>query len=286
MRKFNTNKNIIILLILAIIVVTTISITAANRAREGETNIVQSMVNDTVGAVDKVITAPGRWLASGTNAVSNLINTYKENEQLKSKIDQYDEVALENTNHEKEIEQLKEELALNQTLTSFQKVTANVITRSPDTWQDMLVVDKGSADGIESNMAVMSQKGLVGRIVEVNVHTSKVELLTSDNTNTNHFPIRITSDGGDSFGVLASYDSETQQLIASEITGEEDIKEGDVVQTSGLGGNSPANLAIGTVVKVKPDSFGLNREVYIKPYTQMYDISVVTIVQRMVEAGE
>lgn len=67
---------------------------------------------------------------------------------------------------------------------------------------------------------------------------------------------------------------------------DQDIKEGDVVQTSGLGGNSPADLAIGTVVKVKPDSYGLNREVYIKPYAQMYDISVVTIIQRMAGATE
>ncbi len=285
MRKFNPNKNIIILLILVIIVIATISITAANRAREGETNVVQSMVNDTVGVVDKVITAPGCWLASGTTAVSNLINTYEENEQLKSKIDQYDEVALENTNHKKEIEQLKKELDLNQTLTNYQKVTANVITRSPDTWQDMLIVDRGSADGIEGNMAVMSQKGLIGRVVEVNAHTSKVELLTSDNTNTNHFPVRIATESGDTFGVLKGYDAESQQLIVSETEGE-DFKEGDVVQTSGLGGNSPADLPIGTVVSVKPGSFGLDREVYIKPYAQMYDISVVTIVQRMVEVGE
>lgn len=77
----------------------------------------------------------------------------------------------------------------------------------------------------------------------------------------------------------------SQQLIASEITEEENIKEGDVVQTSGLGGNSPADLAIGTVAKVKSDSYGY-REVYIKPYAQMYDISVVTIIQRMAGATE
>ena len=53
---------------------------------------------------------------------------------------------------------VEKELELNQTLTSYEKVTANVITRSPDSWQDMLIVDKGSKDGIEANMAVMSQK--------------------------------------------------------------------------------------------------------------------------------
>ncbi|GCF95802.1 cell shape-determining protein MreC [Enterococcus florum] len=286
MKKINPNKNIIILLILVIIIVTTISVTAANRVRDGETNVVQSMINDTVGVVDKIVTAPGRWISSGVTSITRLANTYEENQQLKNKIDQYDEVEQQTKNQAKEIQQLKEELSLNQTLTNYQKVTANVITRSPDTWQDMLIVDKGSSDGIETNMAVMAQKGLIGRVIEVNSHTSKIELLTTNNKNSNHFPVRITSESGDSFGVLKSYDAKEQFLIASDMTGEQEIKEGDVVQTSGLGGNSPANLVIGTVTKIKNDSFGLDREVYIEPYAQMYDISVVTIVQRMVEAGE
>lgn len=286
MRKFNPNKNIIILLIVVIIVVATVSITAANRAKDSGTNFVQSAINDTVSVVDKVITAPGRWLTSGVQSVSNLVNTYQENEQLKNEVDQYDEVKQKTKDQAQEIEHLKAELELNQTLTSYQKVTANVITRSPDTWQDMLIVDKGSSDGVEGNMAVMSQKGLIGRVMEVNAHSSKIQLLTSDNKSSNHFPVKISSSKGNSFGVLNSYNVKEQQLIASEITGEQDLKEGDVVQTSGLGGNSPADLPIGTVVKVKPDSYGLNREVYIKPYAQMYDISVVTIIQRMAGATE
>ena len=286
MRKFNPNKNIIIILIVVIIIVATVSITAANRAKDSDTNVVQSTINDTISVVDKVITAPGRWLGSGVAAVSNLINTYEENQKLKNEIDQYDEVKQQTKNQAQEIERLKNELELNQTLTSYEKVTANVITRSPDTWQDMLIVDKGSSDGVEGNMAVMSKKGLIGRVMEVNAHSSKIQLLTSDNKSSNHFPVRISSVKGNSFGVLSKYDVKAQQLIASEITGDQDIKEGDVVQTSGLGGNSPADLAIGTVVKVKPDSYGLNREVYIKPYAQMYDISVVTIIQRMAGATE
>jgi len=285
-RKFNPNKNIIIILIVVIIVVATVSITAANRAKDSDTNIVQSAINDSIGVVDKVITAPGRWLSNGVESISDLVNTYDENQKLKAEVDQYDETKQKTKNQEKEIEQLKAQLELNQTLTSYDKVTANVITRSPDTWQDMLIVDKGSSDGIEGNMAVMSQKGLIGRVMEVNAHSSKVQLLTSDTKTSNHFPIKITSASGNSFGVLNKYDTKAQQLIASEITGSQDIKEGDVVQTSGLGGNSPADLAIGTVVKVKPDSYGLNREVYIKPYAQMYDISVVTIIQRMAGSTE
>lgn len=283
MKKFNPNKNIIITLVIVIIVVTIISVTAAQRANEGKPNFFQSVVNDSVSFIDRTISAPVRWVENGVDSVHNLFTTYSENERLKEKIDSYDEVALKNKNYQKEIEALKKELELNQTLTSYEKVTANVITRSPDTWQDMLIVDKGSKDGIAVNMAVMSQRGLIGRVIEVNNASSKIELLTSSNESSNHFPVRVSSSSGEAFGLLKNYDEKAQALVVTQLTGDTNIKEGDVVQTSGLGGNSPADLPIGTVVNTKPDSFGLNREVYVKPYASMYDLSVVTIVQRLVE---
>lgn len=285
MKKFNPNKNIIITLILVIFVVTVLSVTAAKRATETKTNFFQSIVNDSVGIVDKVISAPIRFVENSANSVHNLFTTYSENERLKEKIDSYDELEQKNKNYQREINSLKEELELNKTLTNYEKVTANVITRSPNSWQDMLVVDKGSKDGIEANMAVMSQKGLIGRVIEVNLASSKIELLTSENQNSNHFPVRISSEGGESFGVMNDYDEKIGALVVDQLTGDQKLKVGDVVQTSGLGGNSPADLPIGTVMEMKSNSFGLGGQVYVKPYAQMYDLSVVTIVQRMVKEG-
>jgi rod shape-determining protein MreC len=200
---------------------------------------------------------------------------------LKEQLDTYDNAVQQNKNKDREIKALKEELALNETLSDYEKVTANVISRSPDSWQDILVIDKGSKDGLEANMAVLSQKGLVGRVIEVSLTSAKVELLTSSNQTSNHFPVRISSEGGESFGLLNNYDEKSGTLIVDQLTGDAQFKAGDVVQTSGLGGNSPADLPIGTVVESKVDSFGLDRNVYVKSYAQMYDISVVTVVTRM-----
>lgn len=281
MKKFNPNKNIIITLIIVILVVTVLSVTIAKRAVGNSTNVVQSTVNDTMAIVDKMITAPIRWIESGANSVKNLFVTFEENERLKEKLDSYDELAQSNENYQREIDALKEELALNETLTNYDKISANVINRSPDTWQDMLVVDQGTKDGVEINMAVMSQKGLIGRVIEVNAASSKVELLTSENQNSNHFPVRISGEDGENFGILSSYDQKEKSLVITQLTGSSELKEGDVVQTSGLGGNSPADLAIGTVVSTTKDEFGLDTKVYVKPYAQMYDIQTVTIIKRL-----
>ena len=114
MKKFNPNKNIIITLIIVILVVSVLSVMIARRAVGNSSSFVQSAVNDTIGIVDKVITAPVRWIETGANSVKKLFVTYEENERLKEKIDSYDEIARSNENYKREIESLKEELELNE----------------------------------------------------------------------------------------------------------------------------------------------------------------------------
>ncbi|MHC5269932.1 rod shape-determining protein MreC [Enterococcus sp. LJL98] len=286
MKKFNPNKNIIITLILVIIIVSTLSITITRRAVADKPIFGQAVINDVVAGVDRVISAPIRWVEKSANAVENLFVTYEENERLKEKIDAYDAMVQQNKNNEREIATLTEELELQSTLTKFEKITSNVISRSPDTWQDMLVIDRGSTDEIEVNMPVLSKQGLIGRVIEVNPYSSKVELLTSSNQTSNQFPVRISSEKGEAFGILKGYDRKTNRLVIEQITGEANIPEGSVVQTSGLGGGSPADLPVGTTLKESTDRFGLTRQVYLKPYAEMSDLLVVTVIKRGVGEEE
>ncbi|HJF19185.1 MAG TPA: rod shape-determining protein MreC [Enterococcus columbae] len=286
MKKFNSNKNIIIALILVIVVVAVLSLTIAKRASQSKTNFLQSAVNDSVALIDKVLMAPVNLVTDIANRVSELFQTYEENQQLKAKIDSYDQLLQKEKNNEREIEKLKAELDLNATLTSYEKQVANVISRSPDTWQDLLIIDKGSKNGIEVNMAVMAKKGLIGRVIEVNQYTAKVELLTSKNETSNHFPVRISTKDGEIFGILKDYNQKQNLLIVEDLTGTSNINNGDVVQTSGLGGNSPADLLVGKVVDSKTDSFGLAKQLYVKPEVDASDLSVVTVIKRSVEVTE
>lgn len=282
MKKFNPNKNIIITLIIVIIIVTVLSITMARRAVEQQASFAQVIVNDTVATVDRALYAPVRWFENGVGSIQNLFVTYQENERLKSQIDNYDEVVQQNESQQREISNLQEELDLNETLTNYEKTAANVISRSPDSWQDIMIVDQGSQEGIRDNMAVMAKNGLIGRVLEVNAHSSKVELLTSENQTSNHFPVRITTEDGDAFGLLKGYDRRNQALVVEELTGETDIEEDDTVQTSGLGGNSPSDLNVGNVIEAEPDDYGLDRTVYVQPAADVNDVSVVTIIERTV----
>lgn len=147
-------------------------------------------------------------------------------------------------------------------------------------------MDKGSQNGIELDMSVMSGNGLIGRVVEVNPTSSKVQLVTTLDQNNNRVASSINTDDGVVHGIINGYDAETNRLVMKQITTEAKLKEGDQVMTSGLGGVSPSALLIGTIDEVKLDSFGLSQEAYIIPAADTNDIRYVTFIKRTAESGE
>ena len=121
------------------------------------------------------------------------IPTIKEQEKIASILSTVDE-QIDNVDAliEKNKE-LKKALKLQETLTDYQTVAANVITREPSSWNDTLVIDSGSKDGLTTGMIVMANGGVVGRITQVNKNSSKVALLISSEGIDNNIPGRIES---------------------------------------------------------------------------------------------
>lgn len=285
MKKFNSSKNIIIAITLVIAIVALVSLSSNQRNEAKDVGIMQSVTNDVGAGLDKLVSFPIKGIESGLRSVSNLLSTYDENDRLKKRLDGYASLQSENEIYKKENEALKKQLNLEATLSSFERINATVISRSPDTWQNILIIDQGKNNGVEVNMPVLGSGGLVGRVIVANPSSAKVELLTSTNKNSNHFPIMIKSANGDNaYGLLSEYDDEEEAFIVTQLTTLKDLKEGDKVSTSGLGGASPKGLLIGEVKKIKETNFGLDKEVYVTPSTSMYDIPVVTVVKRLAES--
>ncbi|WP_326716955.1 rod shape-determining protein MreC [Vagococcus jeotgali] len=287
MKKFNSSRNIIIAITVAVIIVLLVTFSAIQRNDKNKSMPGQSQINNAVAQIDKIIKAPFRGLENGVRSINNLFNTYSENEALKRRMDHSLTIETELADQKAENEKLKEQLDLSKTLTDYETVNANVINRSPDSWQDVLIIDKGTKDGVEVNMAVMGNKGLVGRVIIAEANSAKVELLTTQNQNTNHFPVKINTNGSKkAYGLMESYNSKTNTLVVSQLTTVEDVKKGDAVVTSGLGSNSPEGLVVGEVTEVKKSKTGLDSEVLVTPVADMYDVTHVTVIKRLVGTGE
>lgn len=270
------NKKLIGILLSTIMMVSLIAYTMT----KGTNNIFTSAINDTASWTGRVFSEPVNVVVKFVNSVDKVINTFEENQQLKSKIDQVYELQVRVADLEAENEAMRKELKLNESLGGFTVQNATVIARNPDQWMETLTIDVGSSQGVKENMAVMAGNGLVGRIIEVNANSSKVLLLTSEKSNAGMVSANIQSKSGSANGIVSSYDRKTKRYIMTQVDPEAEVKEGEMVITSGLGGIIPRTLLIGEVVNVRMDDYGLFQTVEIVPAGEMTDIRFVTVIMR------
>lgn len=133
---------------------------------------------------------------------------------------------------------------------SSASLTASVIASSASTWFRSLTLNKGSADGIQKGMAVVSPSGVVGQVVEVTRHGAKVLLITDP-----HSGVDVIVQRSRARGIVSG--SLDNGPVMKYVKRSEDIEVGDRLITSGLDAVFPKGLSVGTVTKVRKKSFGL-----------------------------
>lgn len=195
---------------------------------------------------------------------------FVENEKLKQhvnrmkyKINSLNEAALEN-------ERLSSLLLLKQQ-SSYKVIASRVIGRSADNWSSLIIIDKGSSDGVNRGLAVSGYLGLAGRVTEVTKNTSKVLLINDPGMAVSAVAQRSRQEGLVS-GSLGNY------LIMKYLPKDADILPSDLVLTSGLTGIYPKGLLIGTVVSVGEEFSGLSRYAIIKPAVNPGNIEEVLVI--------
>lgn len=281
MQKPFFNKKLVITMVSLIIAFLLIAFSIFVRNDRSTPSFIQNIGNSAAGVVDKVVNAPVEGISRMTGSVSNLTDTYQENAQLKKKLDSMNALQVENETLKQENKQLKQQLSLNKSLTSYTDISTYVISRSPSTWQNQIVISKGSNAGITKGSAVVSDKGLIGRVMEVNKNNSKVELVTTQDDAADRFAVQLIDNNGQAVnGLITGYDTDTNLLVMGQITSKENVKKGTQVITSGLGGTTPKGLFVGTVEKVVNQQAGLPTKIYIKPAADMTNLNVVTVAKR------
>ena len=247
-------------------------------------NIVTQGVNDVTNILGRLVSYPANSINDFIDSVSDLSNTYQENQSLKQKIDTIHELEVQLSELKRDNQKMKETLKLQDTLNDYTLVNATVIARNPDTWRDVITINKGSNDGIQPHMSVMSDNGLVGKVMDVNPTSARVALLSNADNTLVRVAAMIQNEKEPIYGTITGYDDKTNMLVMSQIQATQDIKVGDKVVTSGLGGISPNSLYIGTVEEVAMDRFGLYKEVKIRPAADTNDVRYVTVVIRTSES--
>lgn len=125
--------------------------------------------------------------------------------------------------------------------------------------RNRVVIDAGAKEGVHTGQVVIDAHGVMGQIVEVLPHTSVALLVTDGNHS-----VPVVDERSGLRGV-AHGSGAPDRLIVSDIPLSADVKAGDRISTSGLGGRFPAGFPVGTITRVGPDPSGMFAQASAKP---------------------
>lgn len=239
----------------------------------------EQILKDSIIFVENIVLWPFKYIGNEISELINLKDVYKENQILKSNLERYDLIYTQNNELKKEIKALKEEMNIDYMLTEYEYLKATVVNRNVGYWYDTITINKGSNDGIEKDMAVITSKGLIGKVTKTTNFNSDVKLITSNNSN-NKISVIINNDGNELYGILNGYDNKNNTLSVEGISDNSEIKQDSIVYTSGLNDLFPSGIIIGKVKNVEKDNYGLSKNVNVTPTNNMSDITVVSILKR------
>ena len=276
-RKFD-KRYLFILAVIAIALV--LVVLAFSLQKDRDLNPIEKVAKDTMTMVIKVVSMPFNFVHDSIEAIAEKDNIYEKYKELKNKEEQIDSVISQNDNLKSEVDKLKETLELNTVLSDKVFLNATVVTRNIGYWYEEITIDKGKKNGIEKDMAVVTPKGLIGKVTKVSNYSSTVELLSNDHMS-DKISVKIKTKDDYVYGLISTYDSKTNTYTVEGISENEEILEGADVVTTGMGTVFPSGLMIGKVKKVTTDNFDLSKVVQVEASANFDDLDYVTVLKRV-----
>ena len=246
---------------LALLVLTSlVLITLDARTEGGAIDTARGAVLDVLGPLRSNTAKILEPIGEAWEAVTSYDELEAHNALLRAKLTEIQNSVLEVGEIERERESLLALLGARDRVAHVGRRTARVIDAPVSNYQRTLELDKGSRDGITVGMPVETGAGVIGRISNVSVTRSQVELLTDPNFDVGVRMVRSGDDG------IASGRGHNEDLEVSFIELDTVVIPGETVVTSGFQGSTfPEGLLIGTVVDVVPNAVQGTQRITIHP---------------------
>ena len=236
--------------------------------------------DNAVGFVVEPISKVFSCVANGT---SDFFDYFKNKRELVNKNYELDNrvMKLEHENSklkalEIENERLRGMLEFKEKNPQFDLVASTVISKDTSNYYSTFVIDKGTKDGVKTNMPVVGSKGLIGYIVEAGATYSKVQTII---------------EGGTSVGCVVSRTGNTaitegDTILLKEgllrmtyVSKEMNLVEGDIIETSGLGNIYPPGIVIGRIKEIKTDAITKSQQTTVMPVEDFEFIREVFVIK-------
>jgi rod shape-determining protein MreC len=231
-----------------------------------------------VGYVRAPIAAVQDWISGQVRSVETTLDRpldtaalQAENEQLRERVTELERQNEELVEIYAEYTLLAALLDYDRSNPDYRRVAADVIGWDISNLSRLLTINKGEGDGILPGMPVETERGLVGRVIQVAPNSAQVQLLTDPGSSVNA-RLGASRATGVVEGQLSN--TLTMKWIEQDIA----ISENELVMTSGLGGNFPPDLVIGRVVKVEQSTSELFQVADVRPAADLEQLEIVQVI--------
>lgn len=225
-------------------------------------NSVRSSLDTLISPLHYLANSPRQLLDSASERLESQDRLILENRALRQELltKNSDLLMLEQLKHEND--RLRELLG-SPLRSDERKMVAQVLTADTDPYTHQVVIDKGSDQGVYIGQPVISDKGVVGQVISVGKVSSRV-LLISDATHA--IPVQVLRND---IRVIASGTGRRDELQLEHIPSSTDIRPGDMLVTSGLGGRFPEGYPVGIIKSFDVDSQNAFAVVSVTPTAQL-----------------
>jgi rod shape-determining protein MreC len=224
------------------------------------------------------ITAVQKWVAQTWGGAAALFQRNPDIEALRQR---NAELEAENARLKAEAAAAQEDRAALNTLARLldyartqpanKYLAANVIGLDPSPFLNYLIIDRGSDAGVTSEMPVVTDRGLAGKVVEVTADSAKVQLIVDANSAVNAL-LQTSRERGVVVGQIAG------GLEMQNISQQTKAEPGELVLTSGLGGKFPPGLIIGTINAVQKLNYEVLQKADVTPAVDFSRLEIVLVI--------
>ncbi len=150
-------------------------------------------------------------------------------------------------------------------------LTAQIVGRDPSLWFRTIIIDRGSSEGVEKGMPVVTVEGVVGQILDTSPNYSKVLLANDPNS-----AIDVLVQKNRVQGILKGNGSNGFNLLY--VLKNADVEKGDAIVTSGLGDIFPKGLPVGKVSEVTKSKRGMFQQIDVEPSVDFSQLEYLIII--------
>jgi rod shape-determining protein MreC len=245
------------LIVAAVLLIFSLAVLSYSVARQSETGFLRKTVLEAAAPVESAVNLSLKGLHDTWKRYLFLVGLEDENRRLRKlnaalsdQLNRYREGHIEGM-------RLRKLLNLAEDLPN-RAVAARVVDRSRTSLFKTILINKGTADGLRVGFPVLSEQGVVGRVIETAWHASQVLLLIDENSNIDALIQRNRAQG-----ILQGAGAAGCNL--KYISRVEEVRAGDVVLSSGLAGVFPKGLLIGFVTGASRSGEGLFQKIDVAP---------------------